>query len=107
MKKILTLFIILILISTTVNVSSQNKDKIQLEEKLVEQTISRDGGLMNSSWPMKCHDRHHTSQSPYSTADNPGTEKWRFRCEWDGAMESSAVIDKEGIIYYGTMGGDS
>ena len=79
MKRMLSLFIILILISTTVNVSSQNQDKIQLENKLIEQTSSRDGGLMNSSWPMKCHDQRHTSQSPYSTADNPGLEKWRFR----------------------------
>ena len=102
----LSLFIILILFSTTINVSSQNQDKIQLEEKPVEQTSSRDGDLMNSSWPMKCHDRHHTSQTPYSTADNPGVEKWRFKTEYHGHIESSAVIDKDGVIYFGSMGSD-
>jgi len=41
-------------------------------------------GPMDSPWPMKCHDTHHTGLSPYSTADNPdGVEKWRFRCDWN------------------------
>ena len=69
-------------------------------------TISSNG-LMNSSWPMKCHDLRHTSQSPYSTADNPGTEKWRFKVQGiDGTIESSPVVDDNGIIYFGTMGSD-
>jgi len=57
------------------------------------------GGLMNSSWPMKCHDLHHTSRSLYSTAHITGLEKWRFYS--DGWVEGSAVIDDDGVIYYG------
>jgi outer membrane protein assembly factor BamB len=61
-----------------------------------------DNGLMNSAWPMSCHDLHHTSRSPYSTADNPGGEKWRFQT--GGSMESGMVIDNDGVIYFGELG---
>ena len=57
-------------------------------------------GLMNSSWPMKCHDLHHTGLSPYSTADNPLTEKWRFRS--DRWADTGISIDNDGIIYFGS-----
>jgi outer membrane protein assembly factor BamB len=64
-------------------------------------------GPMYSSWPMQSHDMRHTGYSQYSTADNPGTEKWRYRTfDW-GSVEASAVIDNDGIIYFGTIGGDS
>jgi outer membrane protein assembly factor BamB len=56
-------------------------------------------GPMNSAWPMKCHDRHHTGRSPYSTADNPLDEKWRFKT--GGWVEGGPVIDNDGIIYFG------
>ena len=72
----------------------------------VEPVSTESSGPMDSAWPMKCHDLHHTGRSQYSTADNPGYEKWRFRSEWDGTVESSAVIDKNGTIYFGTMGTD-
>jgi outer membrane protein assembly factor BamB len=65
------------------------------------------GGLMNSSWPMSCHDTYHTSQSPISTAENPGTEKWRYNTLQDaGTVESGAIVDNNGIIYFGSMGTD-
>ena len=57
-------------------------------------------GLMNSSWPMKAHDLHHTGRSQYSPAEYP-IEKWRFRCD---NVESSAAIDDNGIIYCGERG---
>ena len=63
-------------------------------------------GPMNSSWPIICHDLYHTSQSQYSTLSNYGFEKWRLRSIRDGTIESSAVIDNNGIIYFGTMGSD-
>ena len=64
--------------------------------------VSRsDNGLMNSPWPMKCHDLHHTSHSPYNSDDGGGLEKWRFKT--DGWMQSSAVIDENGTIYFGAM----
>ena len=58
---------------------------------------------MNSSWPMKCHDLHHTSQSPYSTAGSPDCEeKWRFVTA--GGVDGSPVIGDDGVIYFGEMG---
>jgi len=60
-------------------------------------------GPMDSAWPMKCHDTHHTSQSPYSTAHITEFEKWRFcgiRPGW-GGVEGSPIIGDDGTIYYG------
>jgi len=56
------------------------------------------GGPMDSSWPMFGHDVRHTGQSPYSTVNNPGTEEWRFECDW---VEDSPIIDSDGTIYLG------
>jgi outer membrane protein assembly factor BamB len=47
---------------------------------------------------MKCHDLHHTGRSPYNTAHITELEKWRFKCD---GVDSSPVIDDEGIIYFG------
>jgi outer membrane protein assembly factor BamB len=55
-------------------------------------------GPMNSSWPMSCHDLRHTSQSPYSTANNTGIEIWRFRC---GVVDGGPIIGQDGTIYFG------
>ena len=60
-------------------------------------SVSMDGP-MDSPWPMFGHDVRHTGQSPYSTADNPGIEKWRFECDW---VEDAPIIDSDGIIYLG------
>ena len=54
-------------------------------------------GPIESPWPVKCHDTHHTGQSTYSTADNPGIEKWRFYSS--GSVDDTPVIDSDGIIY--------
>jgi outer membrane protein assembly factor BamB len=60
------------------------------------------GGLMNSSWPMYCHDKHHSSRSSYSTANNPpGVMKWYFTDYKVGALYGSPAIDNNGIIYFG------
>jgi len=59
-------------------------------------------GPMDSPWPMKSHDTHHTGRSPYSTADNQLVEKWRF-VTTDGYVEAGSVIDKDGIIYFGEL----
>ncbi len=64
-------------------------------------------GPMDSAWPMQGHDVVHTCRSPYSTENNPGAEIWRVRGVYGGEVESSAVIDNNGIIYFGTMGADS
>jgi outer membrane protein assembly factor BamB len=61
--------------------------------------------LMNSSWPMMCHDTHHTSQSPYGTANITGLEKWRRRgiVPGFGGVDGSPIIGDDGTIYYGDM----
>jgi outer membrane protein assembly factor BamB len=59
-----------------------------------------DGPPMNYPWPMYCHDARHTGRSPYSTADNPGLEKWNYKIA-DSSYQSSPVIDNEGVIYIG------
>ena len=56
-------------------------------------------GPMDSPWPMKCHDIHHTSLSPYNTADNPYDELWKFECDW---MYGGIVIDDDGVLYFGS-----
>jgi outer membrane protein assembly factor BamB len=95
----LFLFSALAQISIGLNVKQSNKEEPQ-------STISADGGPMDSPWSMLCHDLHHTSLSPYSTADNQGYEKWRFRSFDNGSIESSPVVDNNGTIYIGTMGDD-
>jgi len=93
--------------------SHNPKDEVNLEEvflassqyefeKQLPQTISH--GPMDSAWPMFCHDRRHTGQSPYSTKDNPGTEKWRFL--EDRWIEECPIIDNDGIIYIADAWGD-
>ena len=57
-------------------------------------------GLMDSAWPMYCHDLRHTGRSPYSTASNSGIEVWRFRC--GDYVQGGGVSDQEGNIYFGS-----
>lgn len=68
----------------------------------------RNGGPMNSSWPMQSHDLQHTGLSQYYTTNNPGIEIWHIRGgEAGGIQGSSAIIDKNDTIYFCTQGGDS
>jgi outer membrane protein assembly factor BamB len=60
------------------------------------------GPPMDSAWPMYCHDARHTGRSPYNTASNTGHEKWFFKTE--NFCEGSAVIDKEGMVYFQSWG---
>jgi outer membrane protein assembly factor BamB len=58
-------------------------------------------GPMNSSWPMYCHDTHHTGRSPYSTInDTPGYERWCFKAGTCDYLYGSPVIGN-GTIYFG------
>ena len=58
-------------------------------------------GLMDSAWPMFCHDVRHTGRSPYTPADYP-IEKWRYKIGSGGY--GSPSIDENGIIYFGGFG---
>jgi len=65
-----------------------------------EPTAMNSDGLMDSAWPMYCHDTRHTGRSPYAPTGKIGVEKWRFRME-DMAVSTSPAIDKNGTIYVG------
>lgn len=58
-------------------------------------------GPMNSSWPTKSYNAQRVGRTPYSTADNPGIEKWRFRSYIMG-VESGAAVADDGTIYFGS-----
>jgi outer membrane protein assembly factor BamB len=81
-----------------------NDGDVELEGCAMPVEISatlRSGGPMDSPWPMKSHDLHHTGLSPYSTIDNDGTEKWRFKTEnW---VEGGPIIGDDGTIYFGSF----
>jgi len=62
--------------------------------------LNLDGGLMNSSWPMYCHDTRHTGRSPYSTVNATGVVKWRIST--DGPAYGGPTIDSNGTIYIGS-----
>jgi outer membrane protein assembly factor BamB len=50
-------------------------------------------------WPMKCHDRNHSSRSPFNTSHIIELEKWRVQSgSW---VKAGMAIDKNNIIYYG------
>jgi outer membrane protein assembly factor BamB len=92
--------------------SSHNNFGEEVEQVTTEQKLDYEPqeqstlsvGPMDSAWPMQSHDIHHTGRSPYSTADNPYVEKWRF---WeDRWLECGSVIDTDGIIYIGDAWGD-
>ncbi|MBE3136698.1 MAG: PQQ-like beta-propeller repeat protein [Thermoplasmata archaeon] len=60
--------------------------------------VTVDDGTKGSAWPMYCHDTKHTGRSPYNTADNPMTEKWRFSL-YGYSDHCAPVLDSQGTIY--------
>ena len=91
----------LFIVSSTIPMVIGYETKTVIEEE--SPTLNSDGP-MDSPWPMICHDVRHTSCSPYSTANNPGTEKWRFNT--DKWVFDTPVIDEDGIIYVGSKWGN-
>ncbi len=80
-----------------------SNNDIEVEEEEITIPVespqtSVSSGPMDSPWSMKCHDNHHTSRSPYSTANVTGLEKWRFRCD---GVDGSPIIGDDGTIYFG------
>jgi outer membrane protein assembly factor BamB len=82
------------------SIYSPNVEKILVGDAV--QSLYSLNDSLNSSWPMYCHDVRHTGQSPYSTANTTGVEKWRMSLV--GWVEGSPVIDKNGIVYIGGGG---
>ena len=94
MKHLFPIMVILLLVSTSfVGVGNQveelmvNRD--EMDNEAVNQPTVLENSLIEHIWPMQGYDRKHIGRSPYSTADNPGIEKWRFAAEdWcDGSPE--------------------
>ena len=56
-------------------------------------------GPMNSPWPMYRRDMRHTGRSPYGKMGCTGIPKWKIKI--GGLINSSPVIDRDGIIYIG------
>jgi len=84
--------------------SKDKSDSLEVEHVEIpsssEPTIkTSNDGPMNSPWPMFGHDARNTGRSPYSTADNPYKEKWKFRT--DNGIIAGATIDSNGTIYFG------
>ncbi len=77
---------------------------INVKTPIGTETITTDGGPMDSPWPMYCHDARHTGRSPYSTSGNVGFNMWWFKCRLH--ITGSAVIDNDGIIYFGNHYGN-
>jgi len=94
-KHIIPVFIILLFISSSFIGASNTSVEVIDELKEVESILSNN--LTNSPWPMLCHDNRHTGRSPYSAADNPGVEKWRFRTAFK--IKKGIVIDGNGNLY--------
>jgi len=101
MKKfVIVCFVVLFVFVTEVNAIYLLKGKNQHEVKEAQSSVGNDG-LMDSAWPMYCHDVRHTGRSPYGKDGNFGVEKWRFYM--DEILRSSPAIDNNGTIYLGTQ----
>jgi len=74
------------------------------EQELSSSSIPSSVGLsgpMNSSWSMKSFNAQRIGRTTSSTVDNPGLEKWRFKTFGSGGVDSGAIVDNEGNIYFG------
>ncbi len=80
------------------NIKSDSKEVTEPSD------TTSDSPPMDSPWPMYCHDVRHTGRSPYSTASNTGTVKWKFQTDNFG-IDSSPAIDENGTIYIGSNEG--
>ena len=84
--------------------NNSDRNIVEPDEEIIFTEIQSSSisiGPMDSPWPMKCYDLKHKSQSPYNTSNVTSLEKWRFACDW---VEESAVIDNDGVLYFGTWG---
>ena len=77
------ILILMLLIPPTLAVNVKNGKEIvsiNLDDKTLKGDITEvNKNLLNSPWPMYCHDTRHTGRSEFSTANNPFDEKWWFK----------------------------
>jgi len=70
-KKVTSIILLFIFLCSSFTVALQkNSEVVKCDTFSTSNTGGN--GLMDSPWPMKCYDQYHTSQSPYSTANNNG-----------------------------------
>ena len=86
------------IITSSINVSERENFDIPFSSNIL-QVITN--GPMNSSWPTKSYNAQRISRTNVNTSDNPGIEKWRFKTFGAGGIDSGAVVDTEGNIYFG------
>ena len=82
-----------------------SKDKVEIDVETDKKTVQDElpstvsFGPINSSWPMKCHDLHHTGRSSIGTVDIVYDEIWSY--DFDKSMDTSPAIGSDGTIYVG------
>jgi len=86
------------------NILNLQQERMTIRETYNDPEEDLRNGPMDSAWPMQSHDMKHTGRSQYSTQNNSGAEIWYVKGDWAGVVWSSAVIDNNNIIYYGTLG---
>ena len=80
------------------DIAIEPEEELPIQVESTSSPITPLVGPMDSPWPMKCHDNHHTGRSAYNTADTCA-EKWRFKTgDW---VEGGIVVDNDGDIYFG------
>jgi len=82
----------------TIDIEQSSVSKSAKNLEINEPTRPVNLGLMDSAWPMFCHDVRHTGRSPYNPVEYP-IEKWRYDITYGGY--GSPAIDANGIIYFG------
>ncbi len=60
-------------------------------------------GLMDPPWPMISHDIKHTGRSSFSTANNTGTEAWRYAVYQEGDIWNTPLLGENNTIYLGSL----
>jgi outer membrane protein assembly factor BamB len=68
----------------------------QINDEINKPTVVAD--LFLHQWPQQGLNCQHIGRSLFSTADNPGIEKWRFPAS--DYCDQSPVIDTNGVIYF-------
>ena len=65
------LFLGIVVTPMTLGLDVRISDRLEIKDA---QLSEGNGGLMDSAWPMYCHDVRHTGRSPYGADGNLGVE---------------------------------
>jgi len=87
---------LLFIVSSIGSIGMETKDEVKEINITTPEPI---GEPTDHAWPQQGYNSQHLGRSPYSTADNPGIEKWRFPADW---CDGSPSIGPDGVIYFGS-----